>query len=123
MDGVYYANQASNILKELFKKISDSAQDGFQYVAMLDEVTFNKNGFNFLQLFRGIQIEKVIGLIAVNPAAYECTKEIVMQPPEGKNVKAYQLKTMAADLSLGTETKSVIKLFKYTLRNSKTKDF
>ena len=94
MDGVYYANQASEILKELFRQISDSAQDGLQYMAMLDEVTFNKNGFNFLQLFRGIQIEKVIGLITVNPAAYECTKEINMQPPEDRNVKAYQLKTM-----------------------------
>ena len=94
MDGVYYENQASDILMELFRKISDNAQDELQYIAMLDEVTFDKNGFNFLELFQGIQIEKLIGLIAVNPAAYECTEEIVMQPPEGKNVKAYQLKTM-----------------------------
>ena len=59
---------------------------------MIDEATFDYNGFNFSQLFTGIQIEKIIGLIAVNPAAYLCT-EVVMRAPDGDNVKAYRLKT------------------------------
>ena len=93
MDGMIYANTAPEIISSLLRKISNRAKDEIQYLAMLDEATFDKNGFNFSKLFHGIQIEKLIGFIAVNPAAYFCDQDIIMQPPEGEDVKSYRLKT------------------------------
>ena len=92
-DGPVYVKTATENINSLLKEISNKGQGGIQYIALFDEVSFDKNGFNFKALFNGIHSEKVLGLVGVNPAGLQCPQDPVLEPPEGGNVKNFKLKT------------------------------
>lgn len=91
IEGKYFKNQAVANIYALLKVINDECEDGFQYLVVLDELTADKNGFDFSKGLHGL--DKLIVLIAVNPGAFNCTLEMIITPPEGRNVIAYRLLT------------------------------
>ena len=88
--GVYEKQTAENI-NILLTKINDQTKDGEQHLVLTDELTADKDGDNFTECLDGV--DKPIALMAVNPAAFEMSKEIAVQPPEGENVTNAQMKT------------------------------
>ena len=75
----------------LLRKIHDKTKDGEQHLVLTDEMTSDKNEDNFINCLEGVN--KLVSLMAVNPAAFEMTKEMNVQPPEGENVTAERMVT------------------------------
>ena len=89
--GTFYEKTASENINVLLKTIDQQSKEGEQHLVLSDELTADKNGDNFSKCLDGV--DKPIHLMAVNPAAYEMSEEMNVQPPEGDNVTNAQMKT------------------------------
>ena len=89
--GGYYQNTASINMNALLRKINDQSREVEQHLVLSDEISADKSGDNFINCLEGIN--KLISLMAVNPAAFEMSKEMNVQPPEGENVTAERMVT------------------------------
>ena len=90
-DGPFYEKTASENLNALLGKINDQSKEGEQHLVLTDEISADINGDNFINCLEGVN--KLVSLMAVNPAAFEMTKEMNVQPPEGDNVTAERMVT------------------------------
>ena len=86
-----YTKTAVENLNKLFAKLNEMNRGKKHIIILLDEVITNKDCIDF----SGIRLDYpfITIIIAVNPAAYELTKEIVIKPPYRNNVLAVQLKS------------------------------
>ena len=90
-DGPFYEKTASENLNALLGKINDQSKEGEQHLVLTDEISADNNGDNFINCLEGVN--KLVSLMAVNPAAFGMSKEMNVQPPEGENVTADRMVT------------------------------
>ena len=91
IDGIYQGKAAEN-LNRLLEKIHKSCKcHDEQYLVLLDELTADLDGHDFSQALHGIS--KLIVLMALNPAAYGCTKELNIVSPSKNNIISCRLLT------------------------------
>ena len=87
-----YAKPAVENINKLFSKLNEINNKGKKHIIiLLDEVIINYNCIDF----SGLQLDYpfITIIIAINPAGYNLTKEVVIKHPSRKNVLAVQLKT------------------------------
>ena len=90
-DGPFYEKKATENMNTLLRKINDQSKEGEQHLVLTDEISADNNGDNFINCLEGVN--KLVSLMAVNPAAFGMSKEMNVQPPEGENVTADRMVT------------------------------
>lgn len=85
-----FAEPAVENLNKLFAKLNEMNRGKKHIIILLDEVMIHYDCIDFSALQLEYPFMTII--IAVNPAGYELTKEVVIIPPSRKNVLAVQLK-------------------------------
>ena len=88
--GIYSKTAVEN-LNELFSKLNEINRGKKHIIILLDEVMIHFDCINFSEIQLDYPFITII--IAINPAGYDLTKEVVIKPPSRKNVLAVQLKT------------------------------
>ena len=86
-----YAKTAIENLNKLFAKLNDMNRGKNHLIILIDEVIINHDCIDF----SGLQLDYpfITIIIAINPAGFNLTKEVVIKPPSKKNVLAVQLKS------------------------------
>ena len=91
LDGSLYVKPAVQNLNKLFSKLNEMNRGKKHIIILLDEVIVNFDCIDFSELQLDYPFITII--IAVNPAGYELTQEVVIKPPSRENVLAVQLKS------------------------------
>ena len=78
-------------LNKLFARLNEINKGKKHIIILLDEVQVDLDCIDFSELRLDYPFITII--IAVNPAGYQLTQEVVIKPPSGKNVLAVQLKS------------------------------
>ena len=86
-----YGKPAIDNLNKLFVKLNEINKGKKHIIILLDEVIINYDCIDFSELHLDYPFITII--IAVNPAGFDLTKEVVIKPPSRKNVLAVQLKS------------------------------
>ena len=89
--GTLYAKPAVENLNKLFAKLNEINNGKKHIIILLDEVIIDLDCIDFSELQLDYPFITII--IAMNPAGYELTQEVVITPPSSKNVLAVQLKS------------------------------
>ena len=86
-----YSKQACHNANTLLRKINSQTPDGSHCIVVIDEITADRNGSDLSEILNGI--DKLIVLMAINPAAFEFTIDFTIIPPTRVDVVWLQLKT------------------------------
>ena len=86
-----YTKTAVENLNTVFAKLNELIKGKKHIIIVLDEVIINYDCIDFSGL--RLDYPSITIIIAINPAGYFLTKEVVIKPPSRKNVLAVQLKT------------------------------
>ena len=90
-DKSFFEKTAVENLNKLFAILNQMYRGKKHLIILLDEVIINHDCTDF----SGLQLDHpfITIILAINPAGYDLTKEIVIKPPSKENVLAVQLKT------------------------------
>lgn len=89
-DGIF-TKQAVENLNKLFAEIDRQNKGKRHIIILLDEIIVNFDCLDFSTL--KLDYPNITVIMAINPAAYNMSKEVLIREPSGSNVLAVQLKT------------------------------